>query len=207
MSERHNMLALVSKLSERTADGHVVGLWVCDCGSQTKVAMSRVRNGYTKSCGCLALNGDLHSTHGMRYSAEYSSWQSMKARCLDQGSKDYPRWGGLGIKVHPDWIDSFEQFYAHIGPRPDGTSIDRIDTTKNYEPGNVRWATPVQQARNRRGSYRWHVKGETFESHGEAAKRFAVSEHTIWRWVNGQADNRRGTFTPPREDCYVEPRY
>jgi len=206
MSERYGKLSLVEVLPERTADKHVVGLWKCDCGNETRVAMSRVRHGYTRSCGCL-VGENSPRKHGMRYSPEYSSWQSMKARCLDSGNKDYPRWGGRGVTVCDEWVNSFENFFAHIGSRPPGTSLDRIDGSKGYEPGNVRWATPRVQARNRRGAFRWHIKGKTFESHSEAAVHFQVSDYTVWRWVNGQMDKRRGTFTPPREDCHVEPRY
>jgi hypothetical protein len=74
----------------------------------------------------------------------------MKARCLDPGNKDYPRWGGVGITIHQEWIDSFEAFYRDVGPRPKGTSLDRIKAELGYRPGNVRWATPAEQARNRR---------------------------------------------------------
>jgi hypothetical protein len=200
-------LTLIQKLDERTADKHILGLYRCACGGTLKVAMSRVRNGYTKSCGCISREAEAQKKHGMRNSPEYSSWQAMKGRCLDTGHKDYPRWGGRGVTVCHEWIASFEAFFAHVGPRPSGTTLDRIDGTKNYEPGNVRWATPTDQARNRRGAFTWHVKGAEFPSHGEAAKHFGVSEHTIWRWVNGQIDKRRGRFTPPREDCHVVPRY
>lgn len=202
-------LTLVMPNVGRTADKHIVGLYRCQCGAEVRVAQSRVRNGYTKSCGCLAreVSSRVSTTHGMKGSPEYSSWQAMKARCLDPGNKDYPRWGGRGVTIHPDWIVSFEAFFAHIGRRPKGTTLDRIDNRRGYEPGNVRWATPTQQQRNRRGSYRWHIKGRVFESHSAAAQFFKVSEHTIWRWVNGQFDRRRNTFTPAREDCHVTSRY
>lgn len=202
-------LTLIKASVGRTADKHIVGLYRCACGKEVEVAQSRVRNGYTKSCGCLARDASSKksTTHGMRNSPEYSSWQAMKARCLDPGNKDYPRWGGRGITICREWIDSFEAFYAYLGPRPKGTTLDRIDNRRGYEPGNVRWATRTVQQRNRRGSYRWHIKGRVFESHGAAAQFFKVSEHTIWRWVNGQFDRRRNTFTPAREDCHVTSRY
>lgn len=145
-------LTLIHAPVARTADGHIVGLYRCTCGNQIKVAQSRVKNGYTKSCGCAARqeSSERATKHGMRKSPEYSSWLAMKGRCCDPGNKDYPRWGGRGITVCKEWAASFEAFYSHIGPRPPGTSIDRLNGARGYEPGNVRWATPKEQARNRR---------------------------------------------------------
>lgn len=200
-------LTLIRRLDERNANKHIVGLYQCTCGNTARVAMTRVRNGYTKSCGCISREAEAQKKHGMRGSPEYRSWQAMKSRCLDTGCKDYPRWGGRGVTIAPEWVASFEAFFAHVGTRPDGRTLDRIDGTKGYEPGNVRWATPTDQARNRRGTFTWHVKGIEFPSHSAAASHFEVSEHTIWRWVNGQLDKRRGRFTPPREDCHVVSRY
>lgn len=132
-------------------DGNrVLGLFRCVCLSERLYPVSRVLSGsYRKHCGCKTVLG-VKPKHGMRGSPEYSSWQAMKARCLDPDNKDYPRWGGAGITICDDWINSFEAFYAHVGTRPSGTTLDRIKPEMGYWPGNVRWATPKQQARNRR---------------------------------------------------------
>ena len=74
----------------------------------------------------------------------------MLDRCLNPRLPSYPYYGGRGITVCDEWIESFDAFLAHVGIRPEGTSIDRIDNDGNYEPGNVRWATPSEQMRNRR---------------------------------------------------------
>lgn len=195
------------RLSSRKGDRRrAYGAFACECGKEIQIAVGRVLNGQRAHCGCLG-NKRPNLKHGMRGSREYSSWQGMKGRCLDPGNKDYPRWGGRGITICAEWIVSFEAFYEHIGPRPKGMTVDRINNLKGYEPGNVRWATPSEQQRNRRDSYRWHIKGLTFETHTEAAEHFGVSEHTIWRWVNGQLDKRRNRFTPARRDCHVISRY
>ena len=87
-------------------------------------------------------------THGMCYSPEYSSWNSMRCRCNNPNRKDYARYGGRGIKVCPQW-DDFRVFYADVGPRPSlQHSLERINHKGNYEPGNVRWATSIEQANN-----------------------------------------------------------
>lgn len=185
----------------------VLAVFLCACGEHVRLPAGRtLQGGYREHCGCKTDHRAARK-HGMRYSREYSSWQAMKARCLDPNNKDYPRWGGQGVTIHDAWVSSFEAFFEHVGPRPQGTSIDRIDGTRGYEPGNVRWATPSEQQRNRRSAFRWHVKGLLFESLGEAASHFGVSEHTVWRWVNGQFDRRRNTFVAPQENCHVIPRY
>jgi hypothetical protein len=208
MTITYHRLTLVERDVSRTADKHIVSRWICDCGNTVDVAHSRVKSGATKSCGCLAKDASAAAAtkHGGRGSPEYSSWIAMRRRCNSPIDKDYPRYGGRGISICPQW-DDFATFLSDMGPRPDGTTLDRIDGSRGYEPGNVRWAPATVQGRNRRGTFIWNIKGQTFGSITEAAKAFAVSSQTIHRWVNGFADKRRGTTTSARPDCSVEERY
>lgn len=87
----------------------------------------------------------------------YSSWQSMLARCNSEGSVSYPQYGGAGIKVCERW-HKFHDFFTDMGTRPPGTSLDRIDNAKGYEPGNCRWATRREQNLNRKKFKRGKVR-------------------------------------------------
>ena len=94
-----------------------------------------------------ANSGNRHGeTHGYYGTTTYKSWDSMKARCRN---KNNPKYGGRGITFCKRW-EKFENFLEDMGERPEGTSLDRIDTDGNYEPGNCRWATIEEQNRNRR---------------------------------------------------------
>jgi hypothetical protein len=131
-------------------------LWecTCDCGEVTVVRGSALGGGHTTSCGCrarqaLAENRYDWTKHGMARSPEWYSWSAMRARVLNPNHHAYNRYGGRGITICPEW-DSFEQFYADMGPRSEGLTLDRIDSDGNYVPGNCRWADWSTQRRNQR---------------------------------------------------------
>lgn len=142
------------ELSGKTKDGHFLWKTICDCGSKYICQGSRVRTGKNTQCRLCANKqiSESRKTHGMKYSPEYSSWISMKDRCLNKNSKDYYRYGAKGINVYEPWIHSFEEFFAYMGKKNKGDSIDRIDNEKGYEPNNVRWANSSTQARNKKKS-------------------------------------------------------
>lgn len=87
--------------------------------------------------------------HGLCSSRAYRSWQAMKQRCRNSNAPNYSRYGGRGITVCERWL-VFENFYADMGLRPEGTTLDRIDPDGDYEPGNCQWATPHRQRVNQR---------------------------------------------------------
>lgn len=127
--------------------------WIveCDCGRVKTVRRGALNSGATVSCGCYAREFAGNATHGMTKTKEYSTWLNMKARCLNPNTAQFADYGGRGITVCKDWIGSFDAFYTHVGaaPTPDH-SIDRINNDGDYEPGNVRWATRLEQAQNKR---------------------------------------------------------
>jgi hypothetical protein len=131
-------------------------IWLCqcDCGKMKEIRATHLKSGATISCGCLQSKpGDKNPNyrHGGRYSPEYWPWQALKDRCVNKNRGDFQSYGGRGITVCERWRDSFENFFADMGPRPSPKhSVDRIDVNGNYEPGNCRWASISEQSRNKR---------------------------------------------------------
>lgn len=93
--------------------------------------------------------------HGFRYGPEYQSWLNAKARCHNTNHPRYAEWGGRGIEVCAEWRSDFKKFLEHVGHKPAREhTLDRIDGSRGYEPGNVRWSTKSEQSRNRPGFVR-----------------------------------------------------
>ena len=132
-------------------------LWecVCSCGNPKIVSTGHLTSGDTKSCGCL--HGEYH---GMKGTPEYKVWQGMKRRCYNKHEKSFFRYGGRGITVCDEWVNSFTTFFKDMGSRPDSNlSIDRIDNTGNYSANNCKWSTRKEQANNRRSNKTYTYKG------------------------------------------------
>lgn len=157
------------------ATGRKVGQigWLCrclGCGAEHEVAGMSLRRGRSRGCRPCA-NAEMSAartgegnpgyTHGHARIGDptFSSWTAMKSRCRNPKMKAYLQYGGRGITIAPPWLD-FLTFLADMGPRPEGKTLDRIDTNGNYEPGNCRWATPAEQARNRRNTRGRYVDEE-----------------------------------------------
>ena len=144
---------LTAKQREHKNVKDTIWLCQCDCGKMKEIRATHLKSGATISCGCLQSKpGDKNPNyrHGGRYSPEYWPWQALKDRCVNKNRGDFQSYGGRGITVCERWRDSFENFFADMGPRPSPKhSVDRIDVNGNYEPGNCRWATVTEQAINK----------------------------------------------------------
>lgn len=166
LGQKFNRLLVVEHVGVRTKSR--VHYWraVCDCGNEVFATANNLKTGAVKSCGCWQREvaktaGSRTRTHGMSNTSEYAIWDSMIARCHNEKSKDYCNYGARGISVCDRWKNSFENFYADMGPRPARMSIDRVDNEIGYSPENCRWATALVQTRNQRSNVNITFNGKT----------------------------------------------
>lgn len=200
IGQKFSRLLVVSRAAKREGESRAYWLCKCDCGTE-EIAVSgkALRSGATRSCGCLGVEWATHMgsnsafvakraekrvRHGHKRkddaSAEYKTWLRIKSRCSRLTDKDYANWGGRGIRVCPEWASSFERFLADMGPMPSPThTIDRMNSNRNYEQGNCRWAPhELQGAENRRTLVAVVVDGQRFHSMAAAARHFGVPRST-----------------------------
>ncbi|MNE26673.1 hypothetical protein D3C80_1200490 [compost metagenome] len=189
--------------------GRTMWNYLCECGNSGSTASYYLTTGGTTSCGCfhremIGRMGRDQATHGAtrggKLTATYSSWSAMRERVLSKTHHAYARYGGRGIEICERWLvgegllSGYECFLEDMGERPDGHSIDRIDTNGNYEPGNCRWATPAMQARNAVdnkmsgmdvGILHAMVANDNSPL-STMADRFGISKQHAWRIKTGQ---------------------
>jgi hypothetical protein len=141
---------------------------LCECGKIKTIDYFRVTSGGAQSCGCLQKEraSKACKTHGhtvIKHTKEYKAWSHMKQRCINTNDKSYSYYGGRGITVCQQWIESFDAFLNNVGyaPKLKDVSIGRIDNNGNYEPGNVRWEQRADQNLNTRRNVFIEFNGET----------------------------------------------
>lgn len=157
----------------------------CDCGKEKIVFGRALRLGATRSCGCLhrEITSAAMTTHGQskagHWTPEYRAWSDMLMRCENPNVKNYEDYGGRGIRVCERW-HTFENFFADMGQKPTPKhSLDRWpDNDGNYEPGNCRWATRKQQARNKRSNTKVVVHDREMVL-AEACEMYGISHSRV----------------------------
>ena len=172
----------------------VAWLCQCDCGKQSAVLGNSLKRGLSKSCGCL--RDEMVSARFTRHGATkynknhpdyrlYAIWRGMISRCYNPNESCYQRYGGAGIAVCDDWLHSFEAFrdWAKTNGYDDALSIDRIDGKKGYSPENCRWATPLQQTRNRKNTRYLTYAGEQ-KTLKEWAIQYKISYNVLRRRID-----------------------
>jgi len=155
---------LVLRESEIRISGRVCWVCRCECGTIKVVSGNLLTESKTRSCGCLRseLRTERNIKHGFCGTPEYKAWKDMKSRCNDENRTDYKRYGGRGIKVCKEWMDSFSKFISNMGLKPSPKhSLDRINNDGDYRPNNCRWGTIREQANNKRNNRILVIKGRS----------------------------------------------
>lgn len=180
-NQRYGRLVVVAR-DGSDKKGHALWECKCDCGKRITVRGDHLRRGATQSCGCYMREKakKQHKRHGETGTRLYSIWCNMKKRCDDQKYKSYPNYGAKGIKVCPEWSESFEAFrdWSISNGYRDDLTIDRIDVYGNYEPENCRWSTMLEQQNNRGNNRVISFRGVS-KTVSQWAKETGISEGTI----------------------------
>jgi len=164
VGKKFNQLTVIELDTNRTKR-KTYWLCRCDCGNIKSVRSDSLTGGSIKSCGCLKKEQDKinlgTSTHKLCGTRCYNIWNRMKDRCYNVNAEKYKVYGARGIKICDEWRDDFAKFYewAMNNGYSDELSIDRIDVNGNYEPNNCRWATSVEQARNKQNTIYYTIQG------------------------------------------------
>lgn len=192
MGARYGKLVVVAPAVPRLfpSQPHPHKVWKvrCDCGTEQNVLQSNLHSGRSRSCGCEVSPGCVrwHRKSGrdgftMLHRAEWCIWYRMLERCYNEKHRGYKNYGARGISVCSKWRKSFRSFFEYIGARPSAAySLDRINVNKSYEPGNVRWATRKQQARNTRTNRVLKFQGKSAPL-VEWAEKTGLSPSVIWK--------------------------
>lgn len=151
VGDKFGKLVVLKELPDRDKYRRIIFECLCDCGNTHCVTGKLLRNGHVTSCGCLNYRHPLKENAVKRHPL-YRTYIGMKTRCYNENHQHYKHYGGRGIKVCDRWLESFWNYVEDVGPKVIGKTVDRRDNDGDYEPGNVRWATPKEQANNTRRS-------------------------------------------------------
>lgn len=179
---------------------HSHGTWICmcDCGGTKTVVSGSLRNGLTKSCGCLLSETSRArlTTHGRSTSLEYRAWSNMMARCYNPKSTHYRHYGGRGISVCNRWHTP-ELFLSDMGKKPDHRhTLERKNTDGNYEKSNCVWATWVEQQNNKRSNLILEHNGKR-QSAAEWERELGIPNHILSKRMRRNWSQERALTTPP----------
>ena len=147
------------------------------------------------------LMGEANRTHGHAsqsrgVSREWNSWCAMKKRCTNPNHEAFERYAGRAIGICERWLNSFENFFADMGTRPPGKTLERIDNDKGYEPGNCEWATPKKQMANTRANVMVTICGVTKSLPNWCLEPNATAWNIVRQRIRHGWEPERAIFTP-----------
>lgn len=188
----------------RHKSGKILWLCQCSCGNIVEVKTDNLKLRKVMSCGCLSIEriSNLRKTHGLSRTRIYRVWAGMINRCVDPNNGSYSRYGGKGVGVCLEWQHSFDSFYAHVSILPffnlSGYTIDRIDNSKGYFPGNVRWVTMAQQCRNKSNNVNLTYQGKT-QCIEDWSKELGIAAPTLLKRFRSGWSTEKTLSTPVRK--------
>ena len=178
------VLGAIRRERDISGTSHIVWHCQCDCGKEIETRSCNLLHGDTNSCGCYVRDKlRERATHGhargKRPSTEWTTWKNMVLRCTNPSVDAYPYYGGRGISVCERWM-KFEHFIADMGCKPTKHhTIERNDVNGNYEQGNCRWATMLEQGANKQNTRLLTAFGETLHMQ-EWCRRTGILQGTLW---------------------------
>lgn len=175
---------VLNEAKEQKRGQHTMWTCRCRCGTIRDVDGRTLRSGLSQSCGCFKLEKTIarltkHGHAAGNQTKAYRCWCALRSRCMNPNQQStWLKYGGRGITFCKRW-ESYENFLADMGepPTPEH-SIDRIDNDGNYEPGNCRWATNQEQARNRRSTHLYDYGGRS-KTLGAWAAQYGIPEGVL----------------------------
>jgi len=185
--KRYGRLVVIERAN--FGDRHIKWVCVCDCGNRTTPHGDALKIGLTASCGCIRaeLVRQRCITHGnalgYKSTPELRAWQHAKARCVTKTDAKYKNYGGRGIRMCDEWLNNPSAFLSYVGKRPPGCTLDRIRVHGDYAPGNVRWATPKQQANNKVNSRMVVDSDNAILSLKQFAEKHSLNYKSLWRFL------------------------
>lgn len=168
--KKFNKLTVLG-FDHRTGRRRMIWKCQCDCGNIVYVDGTHLKNGHTKSCGCINIEriGNLNKKTGEAGTRIYFVYHNMHMRCEREVDDQYKNYGGRGIRVCDEWsgengFENFLRWAQETGYDPNAKrgecTLDRIDVNGNYSPDNCRWATQLEQCNNKRNTLRISINGE-----------------------------------------------
>lgn len=198
IGQRYGRLVVIEVPTNKATDEHRKVVCRCDCGNVKEIALSHLRTGSSRSCGCGVSKAAIrrNTTHGDSGTRLHNIWLGMRRRCFN---KNESRYGGRGITVRSEWSDylCFKKWSISNGYRDDLT-LDRIDTNGNYSPSNCRWIVFKEQARNRTNNRLITINGQN-KLMTDWLKVSPVTPTTVYDRLRKGWSVEDALFTPGRQ--------
>lgn len=181
VGKKFNKLTVLRDSGFRGARNRIKYVCLCECGNETLVFGDPLRSGHTKSCGCDRIAAI--TKHGAYGCGAYKSWDKMIQRCTNPNNHAFRHYGGSGVRVCKEWLD-FSNFYRDMGDRPEGMTIERINSEDGYNPKNCKWATKTEQMNNTSRNIAVSIASKLMtvkEIADEMGKSYSYVNNTLWK--------------------------